>query len=173
MTSHRPPLRAALAGALLLAAHAARAGTGLVYVAGEKDNAITLVDAKTLAVAGSIPTCARPRHLQLLPGGTRLLVACGDAGQADTVDLATRRVVDSSPLGHDPEALDISADGRLAYVSAEDDGALSIVDLAAKKEAGRVALGPEPEGVKLSPDGRRVYVTSEVAGVVYAIATAT
>src|SRR5471030_490828 len=127
MTLH-PTLRAlpaVIAGAFLLVGSlAANAASGLVFVANEKDNALTMIDAKTLAVVGTLPTCQRPRHLQRLPGGTRMLVACGDSGQADTIDLASRRVVDSAPIGHDPEVLDLSADGRLAYVSAEDDNAL-------------------------------------------------
>ena len=55
--------------ALLLAALVATAAakdTGLAYVTSEKDNTITLIDLKTLAVVGTIPTCKRPRHLQML-----------------------------------------------------------------------------------------------------------
>ena len=58
--------------ALLLAAtlsvHAK--DSGLAYISSEKDHAITMVDLKTLAVVGTIPTCKRPRHMQRLPGDT-------------------------------------------------------------------------------------------------------
>ena len=138
-------------GLLLLATLAAHAkDSGLAYVSSEKDDGITLVDLKTLAVAGHIPTCKRPRHLQRLPDATRLMVACSDSGRADLIDLASRRSVGGMALGDDPELFDLSPDGRLAYVSAEDDGALNV-----------------------SPDGRRVFVTSEVANMVHVIDTAT
>ncbi|HJW12881.1 MAG TPA: hypothetical protein VJ598_13880, partial [Albitalea sp.] len=77
---------------LLAAAYGAQAkDSGLAYVSSEKDHAITLVDLKTLAVVGTIPTCKRPRHMQRLRGDTQLMVACSDSGRADLIELATRR----------------------------------------------------------------------------------
>ena len=99
----------------LLAAGAAHAkDTGMAYVSSEKDHAITVVDLKTLAVAGTIKTCKRPRHMQLLPGGTQMMVACGDSNRADLIDLAARKSAGTIPLGDDPEAFDLSPDGKLA-----------------------------------------------------------
>jgi PQQ-dependent catabolism-associated beta-propeller protein len=167
---------AALAGfvALLVAlatpAHAA--GTGLVYVSSEKDNAITLLDARTHAVAGTIATCKRPRHMQLTPDRERLVVTCSDSDRADLIDLKTRKTVDSIPLGKDPEILDLSPDGKLIYVTNEDDAQLSIVDAATKKVVKTIKTGEEPEGVKVSRDGKIAYVTSEVANMVHVIDTA-
>ena len=126
----------------------------------------------TLTVVGTVPTCKRPRHMQRLPGSGRMLVACGDSGQADVIDLATRKSVARLPLGNDPEAFDLSLDGRTLYVSNEDDSALSFIDVASGKRLKSVPVGEEPEGVKVSPDGKRVYVTSEVANTVHVIDTA-
>lgn len=171
----KPPRLAAL---LLLATalgspRAQAEGSGFAYVSSEKDHAITIVDPRTLAVVGTIATCQRPRHMQRLGGGNRLMVACSDAGRADIVDLASRRPVDGVPLGEDPEIFDLSPDGRMAYVSAEEDGTLNVFDLPAKKQLASIPVGKEPEGVKVSPDGRRVYVSSEVANMVHVIDTAT
>ena len=138
--------------ALLLGALPAYAkDTGIAYVSSEKDHAITMVDLKTLAVVGTIKTCKRPRHLQLLPGALQMMVACGDSNRADVIDLASRAVAAQIPLGDDPEAFDLSPDGKLAYVSAEEEGALNVFDLAAKKLVKSVPVGKEPEGVKVSP----------------------
>jgi PQQ-dependent catabolism-associated beta-propeller protein len=162
-----------MAALLLAAACGVQAkDSGLAYVSSEKDHAITLVDLKSLAVVGTIPTCKRPRHMQRLPVETRLMVACSDSGRADLIDLASRQSVGSVPLGDDPEVFDVSP-GRTAYVSAEDDGALNVFDLAAKKQTGSVPVGKEPEGVKVSPDGRLIYVTSEVANMVHVVDAAT
>jgi PQQ-dependent catabolism-associated beta-propeller protein len=169
---HTIPLTTLLLPLLLAASGAPAKDGGLAYVSSEKDHAITLVDLGSTAVVGSTPTCKRPRHMQRLPGGTRLMVACSDSGRADIIDLASRRSVGSVPLGDDPEVFDVSPDGRTAYVSAEDDGALNVFDLAAKKQIGSVPVGKEPEGVKVSADGKRAYVTSEVA-MVHVIDTAT
>ena len=82
----------ALCALLLAAALPTQAkDSGLAYVSSEKDHAITLVDLKTLAVVGTIPTCRRPRHMQRLRGDTQLMVACSDSGRADLIDLASQR----------------------------------------------------------------------------------
>lgn len=147
--------------------------TGHAYVSSEKDNAVTVIDQKTLAVVGVIKTCKRPRHMQLMAGDTQLIVACGDSSQADVIDLATRKSVGKVPLGDDPEIFDISPDGKTLYVSNEEDAELGIVDIATKKRTGAVKVGQEPEGVKVSPDGKWVFVTSEVASMVHAVDAAT
>ena len=155
----------------VVAAPARAAGTGLVYVSSEKDNAITLLDAKTQAVVGTIATCKRPRHMQLTPDRERLVVTCSDSDRADLIDLKTRKTVDSIPLGEDPEILDLSPDGKLIYVTNEDDAQLSVVDIATKKVLKTIKTGEEPEGVKVSRDGKIVYVSSEVANMVHVIDT--
>lgn len=143
-----------------------------VWVSSEKDHAITLIDAATLAVQGVVPTCKRPRHMQLLPqasAGRQLLVACGESNAADLIDVATRRSLRRIPLGDDPEAFDISPDGKTLYASNEDEGALSFIDVGSGKVVASVRVGKEPEGVKVSADGKLVYVTSEVASLVHVI----
>lgn len=162
---------AALTAAVLASAPLQAQGTGMVYVSSEKDNAITMLDAKTHAVAGTIPTCKRPRHMQMMPDRNRLLVVCSDSNRADLIDLKTRKTVATVPLGDDPELLDLSPDGRTIYVSNEDDSQMSIIDVASKKVLKTVKTGAEPEGVKVSRDGKIVYVTSEVANMVHVIDT--
>jgi PQQ-dependent catabolism-associated beta-propeller protein len=144
-----------------------------VWVSSEKDNALAVIDAATLAVQAPIATCKRPRHMQLLPGGKQLLVACAESNAADLIDVATRKSVKRVPLGDDPEAFDLSPDGKTLYVSMEDEGALGFVDLASGKMTQQVPVGKEPEGVKVSADGKLVYVTSEVANMVHVVDVAT
>ena len=93
---------------------------GIALVSSEKDHALTVIDLKTLAVTGTVPTCKRPRHMQPTPDGKQLLVACGESNAADVIDLATRKSVRRLPLGDDPEAFDLSPDGKTLYVTNED-----------------------------------------------------
>lgn len=157
----------------LLGSAAIAKDTGMAFVSSEKDNAITVIDQKTLAIVGVIKTCKRPRHMQRMAAETQLIVACGDAKQADVIDLVTRKSVGKVPLGDDPEIFDISPDGKTLYVSNEEDAELGVIDLATKKRTGAVKVGQEPEGVKVSPDGKWVFVTSEVASMVHAVDAAT
>ncbi len=160
---HRLSFAATLA--TLLGAAAAQ---GTAYVSSEKDDAITLIDVKTLAVKGTIPTCKRGRHVQMTPDG-KLLVACTESNAADLIDPATGKSLRRIPLGDEPEAFDLSPDGRTIYVSNEDAGEASFIDVASGKKLKSVKVGKEPEGVKVSADGKTLYVTSEVASLVHVI----
>lgn len=167
-----PFLRCALA-TLLLGGALGAAQAQTAYVSSEKDNALTLVDLKTLTVKGTLATCKRARHLQMLPGGKQLMVACTDSNAADVIDLASGKSVRRVPLGDEPEAFDLSPDGKTIYVSNEDEGEASFIDAATGKVLKKVKVGEEPEGVKVSADGKTLYITSEVASLVHVIDTAT
>jgi PQQ-dependent catabolism-associated beta-propeller protein len=158
-----------VASTLFVLAAGAASAAPVVLVSSEKDDALTIVDAATLAVQGTLPTCKRPRHMQRTPDGSKLLVACGESNAADIIDLATRKSIGRLPLGDDPEAFDISPDGKTLFVSNEDEGELSFIDIASGKKLKAVPIGKEPEGVKVAPDGKTVYVTSEAASLVHAI----
>ncbi len=144
------------------------AAQGTAYVSSEKDDALTLVDTRTLAVKGTVPTCKRGRHIQRLPDG-KLMVACTDSNAADVIDPATGKSVRRVPLGDEPEAFDLSPDGKTIYVSNEDEAEASFVDAATGKVLQSIKVGQEPEGVKVSADGKTLYVTSEVASMVHVI----
>jgi PQQ-dependent catabolism-associated beta-propeller protein len=149
---------------LTLTTFASWAGAqGVAWISSEKDNALALLDLKTQAITGTVATCKRPRHMQLTPDGKQLVVACGDAGEADFIDIATRTSAKRVKLGSDPEIFDLARDGKTLYVSNEEDSELGIVDLASGKRTASIKVGGEPEGVRLSADGKTVYVTSEVA----------
>ncbi len=156
----------------LTVAAGACAAQGTAYVSSEKDDALTLIDTKTLTVKGTIATCKRGRHIQRLPDG-KLMVACTDSNAADVIDPATGKSVRRVPLGQEPEAFDLSPDGRTIYVSNEDEATASFVDAATGKVLQTIKVGQEPEGVKVSADGKTLYVTSEVASMVHVIDVAT
>jgi PQQ-dependent catabolism-associated beta-propeller protein len=161
-----------LAAFAFAAAGNAAFAQGTAYVSSEKDNALTLIDLATLTVKGTIATCKRTRHIQLMPDG-KIMVACTDSNAADVIDPATGKSLRHIPLGDEPEAFDLSPDGKTIYVSNEDEGEMSFIDAASGKKLKSVKVGKEPEGVKASADGKTVYVTSEVASMVHVIDTAT
>ena len=91
----------------------------LAWVSSEKDAALTLVDLAKQEVVGTVPTCKRPRHMQLSPDRKQLLVACSESSQLDVIDVASRKSVRRIPFGEDPEVFDLSPDGKTAYVGLE------------------------------------------------------
>lgn len=157
-----------MAAVLLAALGATAAQAQTAWVSSEKDDAITLIDVKTLTVKGTIPTCKRGRHIQRMPDGN-VMVACTESNAADILDPASGKSVRRLPLGDEPEAFDLSPDGKTVYVSNEDEGEASFVDAATGKVVKKVKVGKEPEGVKVSADGKTLFVTSEVASLVHVI----
>ncbi|MDM0073284.1 PQQ-dependent catabolism-associated beta-propeller protein [Variovorax sp. J2P1-59] len=141
---------------------------GTAYVSSEKDQAVTLIDLATLSVKGTIPTCKRGRHIQLMPD-RHIMLACSESNVADVIDPATGKSLRRVPLGDEPEAFDLSPDGKTIYVSNEDEGAVSFIDASNGKVLKSIKVGKEPEGVKVSADGKTLYVTSEVASLVHVI----
>ncbi len=130
MKSFTPPFTLALLSFSLLAALPAFAkDTGYLFVSSEKDNNISVLDAKTFEVVKRIGTAARPRHLQFSPDHSKIYAACGDGSAIDIIDVAKLELVDRIAGIEDPELFDISADGKTMYISLEDDGALGILNL--------------------------------------------
>ena len=154
----------------------------LVYVTNEGSGALTVLDAATDSVIGTIAVGTRPRGVRVSDDGSRVYVAlsgsprcpppmpdeeCERLGADKTkdgigeVDAATRRLVRVLPGGSDPETFDLSRDGRRIFVSNEDVDSASFVDVESGTIIRTVPVGREPEGVRLHPDGRTVWVTGE------------
>jgi YVTN family beta-propeller protein len=162
-----------------------------VYVSNEDSNDISIIDALTDEVAGTIFVGKRPRGIRLSPDGKRIFVALSgspkeppgaarDAGRppADRaadgiaiVDVAEAKLLRSIPSGKDPECFDFSPDGKLLYVSNEEAAQATVIEVSTGRIVQTIALDEEPEGVTMKPAGDVVYVTSEAANKVFAIDT--
>src|SRR5262249_53744081 len=161
------------------------------YVTNEASGDLTVIDARSQSVVGTIPLGKRPRGVQLDVARRRLFAAVSGspfAGpeaprgslpppdrRADgiaVVDLAQNKLLRILPAGDDPEQFALTRDGERLYVSNEDTAQASIVDVSSGRVVRSLAVGGEPEGVALRPDGKIVYVTSEDEGRVFVIDTA-
>ena len=161
--------------ALLLLAGLIVAGPALaerLLVSNEKDNTITVIDGKTLAVVKTVRVGARPRGIILSKDGKSLYICTSDADHIEELDLASLTVSRTLPSGPDPETFTISPDGKLLYVSNENDNMVSVVDVAAARITTEIAVGVEPEGMGISPDGKTLVNTSETTSMAHFIDTA-
>src|SRR4051812_33058720 len=170
-----------------------------VCVSNERSGDVTVIDAATDKVVGTIPVGKRPRGIHASPDGKTLYVAVsgspiigppkldekgapifpkvegGDRAEDGiaVIDLKTKRLVKKLPTGTDPEEFAVSPDGRRIYVSNEDAGTTTLLNVADGKVEAVVKVKDEPEGVAFSPDGKFVYVTCETKGEVVVIDTKT
>ncbi|MCG8560334.1 MAG: beta-propeller fold lactonase family protein, partial [Hyphomicrobiales bacterium] len=122
----------------LLAAGFALAATGpaaayTVYVSNEKDNTISIIDSKTLAVTGTIKVGQRPRGITLTKDGKYLLVCASDDDTVEVIDVTTKKVVHTLPSGPDPELFILHPSGNPLYIANEDDNLVTVVDLEKRK----------------------------------------
>jgi tricorn protease-like protein len=113
---------------ILGAASAAAAGSGVAFVANERDDTITIL-APDHSVLDTIQTCARPRGMHFSADHTELFVGCADDDQIAIYDVATRtlkRRIRGVPA---PETFDLHPDGRRLIVSNEEDALASVYDV--------------------------------------------
>src|SRR3989475_8064181 len=102
--------RSRLAGFALLAASlglgSTRAGAELrVFVTNEKSDDVTVIDAATRAVVGTIRVGKRPRGVAVSPDGRRVYVTNSNSDSLSVIDAKTLEVLSTVPAGIDPEGL--------------------------------------------------------------------
>ena len=163
----RPLMRAALLLASVLIVGPALANA--VYVSNEKDNTVSVIDSKTLAVTGTIPVGRRPRGIAISPDGASLYVCVSDDDGIDVIDTATLKVVRRLHGGADPELFALDPSGDTLYIANEDDAEVTALDVRTDKVVGTVHVGVEPEGMAVSPDGKTVVDTSETTSMAHFI----
>src|SRR4029453_11360246 len=120
-----------------------------LYVSGETEGTVLVIDPDGGRLLEKIPVGKRPRGMHLSKDGTMLYVALSgkpiagpgvdesklppadlSADGIGVVDLAARKLVRTLPSGQDPESFDLSPDGATLYLSNEDTAEMSVLDLA-------------------------------------------
>ena len=118
-----------------------------IFVSNEKDNTVTVVDAKTLEVVKTIPTARRPRGIIVSPDSKEVYVAAGDDDLIDVIDtekLAVTRQLNSGP---DTELIAVDPKGGILYIANEDDSMVTVMDTKSGEVKAEIPVGVEPEGM--------------------------
>lgn len=158
--------------ALVLVAATAGAGAETIIVSNERDNTLSVIDGKSLAVTQTVPVGRRPRGITLNVDGSRLYVCASDDDRIEIYDTASLAKLGEIPSGIDPEQFVLHPDNRQLYIANENDDVVTVVDTAFRHVIGQIDVGVEPEGMAVSPDGRIVINTSETTNMVHWIDTA-
>src|SRR2546429_402172 len=83
-----------------------RAGAELrVFVTNEKSDDVTVIDAATRAVVGTIPVGKRPRGVAVSPDGRRVYVTNSNSDSLSVIDAKTLEVLSTVPAGLRPEGV--------------------------------------------------------------------
>ena len=132
---------------------------GLLYVSAELDNAIDIIDPRTLSVIGSVPTGKPESHMFVLsPDGHRAYTANVSTGTVSVLDLKARKVITIIPVAHGVQRIAISNDGALVFTSDTDKHELDVIDTATNTLKTRIPLPANGYGSAATADGRSLLV---------------
>jgi YVTN family beta-propeller protein len=177
-------LKHALLGMAALTAPAL-AAPGMVYVADEGSDTVSVLDGASFKKVAAIPVGRQPHNVQVSPDGKLVWVTNGGSasdhgghgnaaqGEIWAIDTATREVAARIPVGKHPAHVVLTPDGRFAYVTNGGEDTVSVVDTQARKAVGAIPVGAYPHGIRISPDGGQAYVANLKGATVSVIDTAT
>lgn len=139
----------------------------LVFVENSHSGDVSIIDAATLRVTGTIPIGQSPDEIVASPAGDILylsrIVRRDDGrptgnGELVAVDPAARSVLWRAPLHGSPNHIAVSPDGRRVYVTIVSGSWVDVVDVDKRSVVDSVEVGTGPHDIEVSRDGKTVYV---------------
>lgn len=139
-----------------------------LYVSSSTGNTVTVIDARTGALKGSIGV-ANPTAITINPSGSVVYVANGAAGTVTKINTSTNRVAGTVRLsaGVTPTELAVSADGKRIFVVGRTGtgGELSVFGSSSGTAGVLTELAAAPTGLAFSQALQKVYVTDAAGGL--------
>ena len=137
--------------------HCAQFGpkNGLLYVSTELDNSISIIDAKTLNVIGSIPTGQPESHMFVIShDGKRAYTANVGPGTVSVLDLDARKVLTVIPISPTTQRIAISMDDKMVFTADQTKPRLAAIQTATNKVENWIDLPGPAYGTAPTPDGK-------------------
>jgi YVTN family beta-propeller protein len=129
-------------------------------VANSGGDDVTVVDAATHRVIGSIETGPTPHGL-IASHDSRYIYITGETDDdVVAVDTTTSKVLWKARVGDRPNEPALTANGRHIYVPIRSADYADVVDTVTKERIKSIPVGKAPHNAYPSPDGRWIYVTS-------------
>jgi YVTN family beta-propeller protein len=143
---------------------------GLLYVTTELDNAVTIIDPKTLKIVGSIPTGQPESHmLAISPDGTRGYTANVGPGTISVLDMAARKNLAVIRVAKEIQRVSVSSDGKLVFTSDQTKPQLAVIDTSNNAVKAWIQLPGLGYGTAPTRDGRWLVVAVRTANKVAVI----
>lgn len=128
---------------------------GLVYVTTELDNAVTIIDPKTLKITGKIPTGQAESHmLAISHDGLHGYTANVGPGTVSVLDIPARKTLAIIPVAKQVQRISISPDDRWVFTSDQTQPRLAVIDTTTNKVSTWISLAGTGYGSASTPDGR-------------------
>jgi len=131
----------------------------MLYVTTELDQAIAVIDPKTLKVVGSIPTNETYSHmLAISHDGRRGYTANVYPGTVSVLDIANRKVVTVIAISPSTQRVAVSRDDKMVFTADQTTPRLAVIDAAANEIKTWVDLPGEGYGTGPTLDNRWLLV---------------
>lgn len=138
-------------------------GVGYVVMANAGDDSVSVLDARTLTVVGTVALGGEPTSVVVSEDRAYVSVASGSHDDVSVIDLDTRTVVTTYPLASGVTALAVGADGKRVYAGSttNDRVDVAVIDVTAER-VGTIEIGRGPaaniDALRVDPAGKRLYV---------------
>lgn len=133
---------------------------GMLYVTTELDDAMTVIDPKTLKIVGKVPTGQKESHMLALSHDGRLgYTANVGPGTVSVLDMAGRKTIAVIPVAGEVQRIAISRDDQFVFTSDQNLPRLAVVDTAARRVRTWVDLPGTGYGTGATLDGKFLLVT--------------
>jgi YVTN family beta-propeller protein len=149
-----------VAGCALQPAGPAVGPANRVYVANESSGTVSMIDAGTMQVVGTVGLGSPGTHdLVLTRDGKTLFATNLATGRLSLIDTTQGAVVASLTTGNRCHSVALTNDERHLWVVNIGDNNISIVDVSSLRILGTIPVGKMPGHIRFSKDGQYAYVT--------------
>jgi len=132
---------------------------GMLYVTTELDQAIAIIDPKTLQIVGSIPTAQPESHmLAISPDGKRGYTANVGPGTVSVLDMIGRKTITVIQVSKEVQRIAVSTDGKLVFTSDQTKPQLAVIDASTNKIKSWIPLPGFGYGAAPTPDGHWLVI---------------
>ncbi|MCC7120179.1 MAG: PQQ-dependent catabolism-associated beta-propeller protein [Gammaproteobacteria bacterium] len=138
---------------------------GEIYVAVSGENAIAVIDPKSLEVLRKFDSGPDPETFAVHPNGN-LYISNEEHAKASVYDPKTGELITEIKVGLEPEGVAISPDGTRGIVTSESTNMLHLFAIPEHEIIANILVGARPRAAAFSADGKIAYATSEISGEV-------
>src|SRR5580704_13031985 len=143
---------------------------GMLYVSTELDQAITIIDHKTLKIVGQVPTGQKESHMFVIShDGHRAYTANVGPGTVSVLDLDAKKTLTVIPISGTTQRISISVDDKRIFTSDQTKPRLAVVNTMTDKVENWVDLPGLGYGTAPTPDGKWLVVAVPAANKVAVI----
>jgi len=122
-----------------------------VWVANAEENALVVLDARTLTPVAKLAMGKVPVTLAFSPDGKSAYISHFSDNFVSVVDTGTFKETGRIKVAQTLAVVAFRPDGKFAYVTAKDANAVAVIDTAARKVVKMIPTGREPWGLLVFP----------------------